>query len=68
MMTFKEFLKEGRFPGSPKRGSELRASHDDMEPRAKRNRENLPNERKQAMGRRSTPKHSWKSYRKTQYR
>lgn len=70
MMTFKEYLlAEGKFPGSPQRGSELRAAHgDEGEPRAKRNKKNLPDERNQAMGRRSTPKRSWKSRRKTQYK
>ena len=46
-MTFKEFLvKEGKFPGAPKRGSELRAAA--AAPgavRAKRNVKNLPDER-----------------------
>ncbi len=69
MMTFKEYLlAEGKFPNSPQRGSELRATDDEVEPRAKRNKKNLPDERNQAMGRRSTPKRSWKEHRKTQYK
>jgi len=67
MMTFKEFLiNEGRFPGSPQRGSELRAAGG-AKVRAKRNKKNLPDERNQAMGRR-TDTRSWKSNRLTQYK
>lgn len=68
-MTFKEFLlNEGRFPDTPKRGSELRATQDDdAKPRAKRNKTNLPDERSQSLGRRKDTR-SWKNNRKTQYK
>ncbi len=66
MMTFKEFLEEGKFPGSPKRGSEMRADDQGVGVRAKRNKKNLPDERKMYHG--NSTERSWKSQRKTQYK
>lgn len=69
LMTFKEYLIEGSFPGAPKRGSEMRRSAPgEGEPkiRAKRNRKNLPDERNQYHGK--TQGNEWKRHRKTQYR
>lgn len=69
MQTFKEYLMtEGKFPGSPKRGSELRAAA--AAPgatRAKRNVKNLPDERTMYHGK-DRDKKNWKSKRKTQYK
>lgn len=53
MQTFKEYLMaEGQFPGSPQRGSELRAAAAaPTAVRAKRNVKNLPDERTMYHGR-----------------
>ena len=53
-LSFKEFLvNEGKFPGSPQRKSEMKADPQGTKVRAKRQPKNLPDERDQAMGRRT---------------
>lgn len=68
MMTFKEFLLEGKFPGAPKRMKEKRADAQGVKVRAKRDPKNLPDERvtyhpnKDMAGKRSYKGKQWEKH------